>query len=283
MLGEGDVADGSIEPDIQHLAVSTLNGYFDAPVEVAGDSTGLETSINPRLALSVDICLPVTFVLFENPFAQPRLILVKGEVPVLGLAHDGRIAAEGGLGINQVGSIEGGATGFALVAIGMLIAAMGAGAGDVAVGKELLSLLVIVLHRYLLDELALVIEFLEKGRSSLMVFRAGSAAVDVERDAQLGKRVLDNLVVTIHDVLWSNTLFAGFDGDRHAVLVTAANEHHLFALSAEITDIDVGGHIDAGQMADMDRAVSIRQCRSDGETFVMLVFLVVCHVVYCCL
>ena len=277
LLGEGDVADGGVEPDVEHLAVGTLDGHLDAPVEVARDGAGLQAGVDPRLALAVDIGLPVALVALENPLAQPGLVLVQGEEPVLGLLQHGLGAAEGALGVDEVGGVEAGAAGFALVAIGVLVAAVGAGAGDVAVGQELLGLLVVVLLRHFLDELALLVEFLEVGGGGLVVLLAGGAAVDVERDAQFGEAVLDNLVVAVDDVLRRDALLAGLDGDGHAVLVAAADEHHLLALGAEVAHIDVGGHVDAGQVADVHRAVGVGQRRGDGVAAVLFVFVCVNH------
>ena len=157
LFGEGYVTYRGIEPYIQYLAVVTLDGDFDTPVEVAGYGTGLQTSINPGLALAIHIGLPVAFVLLQNPLAQPRFILVQGQIPMLGFPHHGRVAAESRLGVDEVGGVERSAAGFALVAVGMLVAAMRAGTGDVAVGEELPGLFVIVLLRHLLDEFAFVV------------------------------------------------------------------------------------------------------------------------------
>ncbi len=43
----GDISDRRIEPDIEHLAVGSLYGHGYAPVEVAADSAGLETHVEP--------------------------------------------------------------------------------------------------------------------------------------------------------------------------------------------------------------------------------------------
>ena len=194
LLGEADIADRSVEPDIEHFAFCVFDRHFDAPVEVAGDGTRLKTRINPRLALSVDVGLPVAFVLVENPFAQPGLVLVEGEVPMLGLLHHGRIAAEGRLGVDEVRGIERGAASLTLVAVGMFVAAVRAGACDIAVGEELVGFLVVVLHGGLLNKLALFVELLEVGGSRLVMLGAGGAAVDVERDAQLFEGVFDDIL-----------------------------------------------------------------------------------------
>ena len=176
---------------------------------------------------------------------------------MFGFFENGLGAAECRLGVDEVGGVERGAAGLALVAIGVFVAAMWAGAGDVAVGEELMGFLIVVLHRSLLDKLACFIELVEIFGSGFVVFFAAGAAVDVERDAEFGERLFDYLMVTVDDVLWRDAFFAGLDGDRHTVFVAAANEHNFLSLCTQVAHIDVGGYIYTGKMADMDGAVGI--------------------------
>jgi hypothetical protein len=62
---------------------------------------------------------------FKYPFLQPGLILVEGKKPMLCILQDRLVAAQNRNGIDQVGGIEGGSAFLALVAISLLIAAMG--------------------------------------------------------------------------------------------------------------------------------------------------------------
>ena len=73
------------------------------------------------------------------------------------------------MGIDQLVGREGRTALFALIAVGTVVAALGAGSDDVAVGQEGLGLLVVILHRGLFDELAIVIELAEEVRSGLGV------------------------------------------------------------------------------------------------------------------
>ena len=81
LLGVADVADRRVKPHIEHLAIGTLNGYWNTPVEVARHSTGLEVHVEPRLALSVNIGAPL-LVTLKNPLFEPVLILVERQIPV---------------------------------------------------------------------------------------------------------------------------------------------------------------------------------------------------------
>ena len=161
LLGETDITDWGIKPHIQHLAVGSLNRYLDTPVEVACNGTRLETGIYPRLALTINIGLPIALMLLQNPLAKPWLVLVKGEIPMLRLTHHRGIAAQCRLGVDKVSGIQRGATSFALITVCTFIATMGAGTRDVTVSKKLMRLFVIILHRSLLNEFPLLIQFLE--------------------------------------------------------------------------------------------------------------------------
>ena len=156
--------------------------------------------------------------------------------------------------------------------------AVGALAGDVAVGQELAGLLVVELHGSLLDKLALVVEAAEKLRCRLRVQLRGGAGVYVKRYAQPGHRVADDGVVAVDDVLWGDTLGLGLDGDGHAMLVAAADHQHLAAAHTQVAGVDVCGDVDAGQMAYVHRAVGVRQ-RGGYEGTVGSLF----HIcLYCC-
>ena len=87
----------------------------------------------------------------------------------------------------------------------------------------------------------------------------GGAGVDIEVDAQSAEGVLDEGMVLIHDILRGAAVLAGLDGDGHAVLVGTADEEDILPAETEVTDIDVGRDIDAGQMADVHRAVCVRK------------------------
>ena len=271
LLGVADVAYGSVEPHIQHLALSTLHRHGDSPVEVARHGAGLQVHVEPALALSVHIGAPL-LVLLQDPFLQPVLVFVQGQVPVLGLAHHGLGAADGGVGVDEFHRREVAAAFLTLVAVCVGVSAVGALAHDVAVGEKLVGLLVVILFRLLLYELALVVELAEEVGCQLAVCLRCGAAVDVERDAKLLKRVLDELVVAVADVLWGAAFLLGADGDGHAVLVASADEHHVLALQPKVAGVDVGRHVHAGHVADVHTAVGVGEGRRDGGALEFLLF-----------
>ena len=273
-LGVGDITDGCVKPHVEHLAFRSLHGNGYAPVQVSCHGAGLQIHVQPALALPVDIAAPL-LVPLQYPFLQPCLVFVEGQVPVLGLSHDGLGTADGRVGVDQLHGREVAAAFLALVAISSLGMAVGTLAHDVAVCQELVSFLVVVLFRLFLHQLAFLVEFLEEVAGHLAVDVAGGAAIDVEGDAKLLEAFLYHLVVSVHHVLGRDALFLGPDGDGHAVLVAAANEYHFLFLQPEISHVDVSGHIHAGQVAYVHAAVGVGQGGGHQRALEFLVFHIV--------
>ena len=259
LLGVGDIADRSIEPHIEHLAFSTFDRHRYAPVEVASHSTRLQAAIEPALALAIDIRTPL-LVVVEDPLAKPLLMLVKREIPVLGALLDERVAVDGIVWVDELIGRECCATLLTLVAISTECMAAGTFATDVAVGEELVGLFVVELFGSLLNELAFIIELAEEVAGKLVVNLACCAAVDVERDAELLERVLDEIVVAIDHILNGNAFLAGADSHWNTMFVGSANEENLLLLEAKIAHIDICWHIYTCQVSDMYRTIGIGQC-----------------------
>ena len=99
-----------------------------------------------------------------------------------------------------------------------------------------------------------------------MMYLAGGAAVDVERDAKLGKRVFDELVIAVNHLLRCAALLAGAYGDGHAMFVATADKQHVTFLQAQVAHINVGRHIHPGQVADVHTAISVWQGGGNQRT-----------------
>ena len=145
-------------------------------------------------------------------------------------------------------------------------------ANDVAVGEELARHLITILLLSYLLQLTLVIEGTEEVGGELVVYVAGGAAVDIERDTEVLKGFLYHLVVTVNHLLNGDALFLGAYGDRHAVLVTAADEEYVTLLQAQVTHVDVCRYIYSCQMAYVHSTVGVRKRRGDGGAVVFLFF-----------
>ena len=264
ILGVGDVADGRVKPHVEHFPLCPFHGHGDTPVEVAAHGTGFQAHVEPAFALSHHVAAPFCVVL-RDPRLEPLLVLVERQIPVLRLFHHRHRAAHGALGVDEFLGRKSRAAFLALVAVGALCVAVGAFACDVAVGEEGLCLLVVVLLAFLLHKLALVVELAEEVGGRLAVRFARGASEHVERDAELFKRVLDDAVISVHNLLRRAAFLACADGDGHAVLVRAADVEHVLPFEAQVAHVDVGGDVHPGKVSYMHAAVGVGQgCRDEG-------------------
>lgn len=97
-----------------------------------------------------------------------------------------------------------------------------------------------------------------------------SARIYVERDAELLKRVFDNLMVAVDDILGCDTLFFCFNGDRHPMLVGSTDHNHVLALKAQEAGVNVGGDVNTGEVTDVHRAVGVGESSSDKSAFKLI-------------
>ena len=169
--------------------------------------------------------------------------------------------------VDQFLGRECGAALLALVAVGAVIAALGAGADNIAIGKESLGLFVIVLHRGLLDKLTLIIELAEEVRSRRGMRRRRGTRINIERHAQPFERILNDVMITIDDFLRRNALLAGLDRDRHAMFVRSADRNHIAASQPQITRINIRRNVNSSQMTYVYGTVGIGKRRSHQITF----------------
>ena len=157
-----------------------------------------------------------------------------------------------------------------LVSVGTLILTARARTGDVAVSEELLRLRIVVLLTLLLDEAPLVIDRTEDLRGMLSVRSTRRTPVGVKGDPEVSKGLADDSVIAVYDVLGADALLLCLDGDGDAMLITSADEEHLFALETQVASIDIGGYVDAGEVPDVHGAVSIGQGGGDEGTLEVL-------------
>ncbi len=98
----------------------------------------------------------------------------------------------------------------------------------------------------------------------------GRSRVDIIAHAEILERFLNHLVVTVDYILRCDAFFLSFDGDRHSVFVGTANKQYVFAFHAEVADVGVGRDVNAGEVADVHRAIGVRKRRSYQITFEIL-------------
>ena len=206
---------------------------------------------------------------FDNPFFEPLLIVAQRQIPVFGGAFHKAVSRM--VLVCRVDELVGRqrcAAFLALVAISALSVTARALAHNVAVGQELACNLVAELLFSLLLKLTLVVELAEEVRCEFVVYGRCCAAIDVERDSKLLERFLNQIVIAVHHLLNGDALFLCADGYGYAVLVAAADEHNVTSACAKIASVDVGGHVNPGQMSDVNRPVGVRQSRCDCVSFI---------------
>ena len=158
-----------------------------------------------------------------------------------------------------------------MVAIGVWIVAVGALARDVAVGEEGFGFFVVVLFRFAFQKLPFVVESAEKVGSHFLVGVARGARVDVEGDAEVFKRLFDELVIAVYHFLHGATFFACTDGHGDPVFVRATDEEHFLLAQTEIAHVDVGRNVNTSQVTDVYTAVGIGKGSSDESSIESLI------------
>ncbi len=141
-----EIADDGLEPNVDALVLVTLHRHGNAPLDIAGDGPRLQPLFQIVDGEVVDVGPPIGLV--PHPLQQPLVEGWQVEEEVLRLPHHGPVAAEFADGLYKLGGVQRPAAGLTLVAAGVLVAAMGTGAVDVAIGQELAVVLAIeLLHR----------------------------------------------------------------------------------------------------------------------------------------
>lgn len=189
---------------------------------------------------------------------------VQGQEPVFGGPHYGFGAGQRRVRFDEFGRAEGRATAFALIAVRIGVAANGARPDDIAVGQKLVGDLVEILLGHFLHEITFLVEFREKCLRRFVVDLVRRPRINIERDSEITERLLDLAVVFVDNLLRGNAFLFGFDGNRHAVFIGAADEGDVFARRAEVAHVDVGGQVASGQVTDVDRSIGVDQGCRDG-------------------
>ena len=127
----GHVADGRVEPDVEVLVL--VAGDLEAEIgRVAGDVPAAEGLVEPLQELVGGAFVGV----IGEPFPEEVAAGLELHEELLAPAHDGLAAADGAVGVPEVGGVVRRAADRAVVAVAVGRAAARAGALDEAVGQE---------------------------------------------------------------------------------------------------------------------------------------------------
>ncbi|MPL95483.1 hypothetical protein SDC9_41654 [bioreactor metagenome] len=271
-LGRGDIFDRRVEPDVEDLAFHALPRRAlelrrHAPGKVAGDAAVLQPVAieQPFLRDRSGQHRPVGLAV--DPGGKLVLHLGLPQEQVLRLAHleIGR-ARDHRARVDQVDRVELLGAIVALIAARRGIAAVRAGALDVAVGQEAaVGDRIHLLFRHLADQPVLG-QDLGEMLGQHPVLRRGGAAEVVEAQPETGGDLGLHLVhLGAIDIDRLARLRRGQLG-RRAVLVGRADEHHLVAARAQIAGVEVRRQLRAHEIAEVLDAVDVGNRRGDEVT-----------------
>ena len=95
-----------------------------------------------------------------------------------------------------------------------------------------------------------------------MRFRTRSG-IYIKRNTQFFERILDNLVITIDNILRGHTLFLSLDRDRYPVFIRSPDKSHILTLFPQISHVNIGRHVYPRQVSDMHGSIRIGQSRGN--------------------
>ena len=85
----------------------------------------------------------------------------------------------------------------------------------------------------------------------------------IKRNTQFLERILDDLVITIDNILRGHTLFLSLDRDRHPVFVRSTDKCHILTFLPQIPHVNIGRHVYPRQVSDMHGSIRIGQSRGN--------------------
>ena len=141
--------------------------------------------------------------------------------------------------VYKISRSQAGTTTFALVTIGSFVVAVRTSPCNIAVGKELIGLLVIVLLRRLFNEFSFIIELTEKFRCMLVMSCARSTTINIVCDTQTFKTIFNDCVITVYNILRSDTLLLSSNCNGNTMFITTANHQYLFTFQAEVACVNI--------------------------------------------
>ena len=263
----GNVADGRVEPHIEHFIFVAGFGYGDAPFKVAGDGAFPKAVAYPRLGHLYGVVRPKAVLAGGfDPRLEPAFNFGEVDVQVAGRLGRRCGTADGTAGAFQVGGVEELAARFALVAPRLAGTAVGADAPDETVGKKTPALAAIQLLGGLLGNKASLVKFCKYFLRYLGLYRRGSAPEFVKGDVEPAVNAVVDRVVAVAQFAGSYPLFGGACFGGGAVFVGSADVQGLITPQTAKAGERVGGqHLD--QVPQVGDVVNIGQRRGDQSAF----------------
>ena len=262
---DGDVADRSIEPHIEHLLLELLDRHSHAPLQVAGDALRLQAHVRPGLSDRDRVLRPLALLRGRvDPFLELVLDLWQVDEEVHGGPHLGLFLADEAEVVDQFRrGIEGLLALVALVAPCVWELAEGAGADDEPIGEPEVAVRAVALHHLLLRGHVLLVDVQEDLLGDLGVPLGAGPSEVVKSDVEPLVHVRVDLEVVVAYLLWSLLLLPRLHLGCSAVLVSSADVEHIRPLKLLEPREDVGREHAADDVAEMWYVVDIGQCGCD--------------------
>ena len=252
------VADHGIEPHVDALHRCRLPvGQRDRhpPVEVTGDRPGSQFG-EQVLAELQHVGTPVGAGLQPLAEGPGQRRQVKEEV--LGLDELRGLAVDPRPWVDQIDRIELPATVVALITPGAVVAAVRAGAFDVAVGQRASGRRADRTQLPLGGHVAVGMKGAEELLDDLAMVDRGGTRVEVVAAAQAGQVLGDHPVILVGGLLRRQPLLVGLHLDRGAVLIGSRHHQHVVAGHPHVAREDVRGNAETGDVADVPWTVGVR-------------------------
>jgi len=257
-LEAGQVADRRVQPDVEKLARRIGNGKAEVG-RIAADVPVAQAAIDPFHQLGLDRRVGAVAL---QPVAQKGLEIAQLKEIMLRLAQLRHRAGHRRTRVLQVGRGIGGTAHFAIVAVLIGRAALGALALDVAVGQKHAALGVVELGDAAPGDVATVAQGEINAGGDLAVFLRVGGVVMIEGHPEFGEIALvTGLDFPDEGFRRHPGLFSG-QHDRRAVGIVGADVPDRAALHAPGACPDIGLDV-TDQMADVQRAVGIGQGAGD--------------------
>jgi hypothetical protein len=265
-LQRGEIANRSVQPDVEVLARRVRNRNAEVR-RVAGNIPVLKLSTltEPLLILREHLRLHAGLAvsaIAARPLAQELHSLRIGELKeiVRGTAKLRLRAGENRIRIDELSRAIDRAADFTAVAILILSAAVRALALDKAVREEHPLLSVVVLGDLLAVDQSRGLQTAINVLGKLDILRGVSRVPPVELHMEAVQVLLAAGTDFRHKLLRRDTLLLSRDHHRSAVRIVSTHKINLVAGHPLMTHPDISQNV-LSDMADMEGAVGIRQCR----------------------